>query len=126
MEQLRDPGGDTPATSNPEEARKRCIQRCIQCLVHACQCTDSECGLAACEKMKRVISHTKQCQRKTNGGCPICKQFIALCCCHAKLCQTAICPVPFCQNIKRRLRLQQLQKRLKELKRAAMIKRRRA
>lgn len=37
--------------------------------------------------MKRVISHTKQCKRKTNGGCPICKQLIALCCYHAKLCQ---------------------------------------
>ncbi len=37
--------------------------------------------------MKRVVSHTKACKRKTNGGCPICKQLIALCCYHAKLCQ---------------------------------------
>ena len=84
---LGDPGGDTPATSNPQEARKLSIQRCIQSLVHACQCRDANCRLPSCHKMKRVVSHTKQCKRKTNGGCPICKQLIALCCYHAKLCQ---------------------------------------
>ena len=84
---LGDPGGDSPATSNPQEARKLSIQRCIQSLVHACQCRDANCRLPSCHKMKRVVSHTKQCKRKTNGGCPICKQLIALCCYHAKLCQ---------------------------------------
>ena len=84
---LGDPGGDTPATSNPQEARKLSIQRCIQSLVHACQCRDANCRLPSCHKMKRVVSHTKQCKRKTNGGGPICKQLIALCCYHAKLCQ---------------------------------------
>ena len=87
---LGDPGGDSPATSNPQEARKLSIQRCIQSLVHACQCRDANCRLPSCHKMKRVVSHTKQCKRKTNGGCPICKQLIALCCYHAKLCQVKI------------------------------------
>ena len=93
-------GGDAPPTSNPQEARKLSIQRCIQSLVHACQCRDANCRLPSCHKMKRVVSHTKQCKRKTNGGCPICKQLIALCCYHAKLCQvrsaslcTAMCTV---------------------------------
>merc|ERR1719211_857914 len=116
-------GGETPATSNPQEARKLSIQRCIQSLVHACQCRDANCRLPSCHKMKRVVSHTKQCKRKTNGGCPICKQLIALCCYHAKLCQEAKCPVPFCLNIKQKLRQQQLQQRLKE---AAMMRRRMA
>ena len=81
-------GGDaTNAAANPQEARKLSIQRCIQSLVHACQCRDANCRLPSCHKMKRVVSHTKQCKRKTNGGCPICKQLIALCCYHAKLCQ---------------------------------------
>ena len=84
-------GGETPATSNPQEARKLSIQRCIQSLVHACQCRDANCRLPSCHKMKRVVSHTKQCKRKTNGGCPICKQLIALCCYHAKLCQVRNC-----------------------------------
>jgi len=118
-------GGATEATTanNPQEARKLSIQRCIQSLVHACQCRDANCRLPSCHKMKRVVSHTKACKRKTNGGCPICKQLIALCCYHAKLCQEAKCPVPFCLNIKQKLRQQQLQQRLQE---AAMMRRRMA
>lgn len=97
--------------SNPQEARKQSIQRCIQSLVHACQCRDANCRLPSCQKMKRVVAHTKLCKRKTNGGCPICKQLIALCCYHAKHCQEAKCPVPFCPNIKHKLKQQQLQQR---------------
>lgn len=97
--------------ANPQEARKQSIQRCIQSLVHACQCRDANCRLPSCQKMKRVVSHTKLCKRKQNGGCPICKQLIALCCYHAKHCQEAKCPVPFCPNIKLKLKQQQLQQR---------------
>lgn len=96
---------------NPGEARKQSIQRCIQSLVHACQCRDANCRLPSCQKMKRVVAHTKNCKRKTNGGCPVCKQLIALCCYHAKHCQEAKCPVPFCPNIKHKLKQQQLQQR---------------
>ena len=66
---------------------------------------------------------TKGCKRKTNGGCPICKQLIALCCYHAKHCQENKCPVPFCLNIKQKLRQQQLQHRLQQ---AQMLRRRMA
>ncbi|CAL8241255.1 unnamed protein product [Gadus morhua 'NCC'] len=64
--------------------------------------------------MKRVVQHTKKYKRKTNGGCPVCKQLIALCCYHAKHCQENKCPVPFCLNIKHKLRQQQLQHRLQQ------------
>lgn len=97
--------------TNPQEARKQSIQRCIQSLVHACQCRDANCRLPSCQKMKRVVQHTKHCKRKTHGGCPICKQLIALCCYHAKHCQEAKCLVPFCPNIKHKLKQQQLQQR---------------
>lgn len=109
--------------ANPQEARKQSIQRCIQSLVHACQCRDANCRLPSCQKMKRVVSHTKLCKRKTNGGCPICKQLIALCCYHAKHCQEAKCPVPFCPNIKHKLKQQQLQQRLQQ---AQLLRRRMA
>ncbi|CAH2244092.1 jg5105, partial [Pararge aegeria aegeria] len=39
--------------ANPQEARKLSIQRCIQSLVHACQCRDANCRLPSCQKMKR-------------------------------------------------------------------------
>jgi len=117
-------GGDNAnAATNPIEARKQSITRCIQSLVHACQCRDANCRLPSCHKMKRIVSHTKGCKRKTNGGCQICKQLIQLCCYHAKFCQEAKCPVPFCLNIKQKLRQQQLQQRIKE---AAMMRRRMA
>lgn len=106
--------GSTPADqkqTNPQDARKLSIQRCIQSLVHACQCRDANCRPPSCHKMKRVVQHTKNCKRKTNGGCPICKQLIALCCYHAKHCQETKCPVPFCSSIKHKLKQQQLQQR---------------
>jgi len=71
--------------------------------------------------MKRVVQHAKSCKRRTNQGgssqataCPICKQLIALCCYHAKHCNEQKCPVPYCINIKHKLRQQQLQQRLQQ------------
>ncbi|XP_028149092.1 CREB-binding protein isoform X2 [Diabrotica virgifera virgifera] len=117
--------GSSPSDSkaNPGEARKLSIQRCIHSLVHACQCRDANCRLPSCQKMKRVTNHTKLCKRKTNGGCPICKQLIALCCYHAKHCPENKCPVPFCSNIKHKLKQQQLQQRLQQ---AQLLRRRMA
>uniref|UniRef100_H3D9B5 histone acetyltransferase n=1 Tax=Tetraodon nigroviridis TaxID=99883 RepID=H3D9B5_TETNG len=110
------------ASKSPQESRRLSIQRCIQSLVHACQCRNANCSLPSCQKMKRVVQHTKGCKRKTNGGCPVCKQLIALCCYHAKHCQENKCPVPFCLNIKHKLRQQQ-QHRLQQ---AQLMKRRMA
>ncbi|XP_047189650.1 CREB-binding protein isoform X4 [Scophthalmus maximus] len=114
-------GGE--ASKSPQESRRLSIQRCIQSLVHACQCRNANCSLPSCQKMKRVVQHTKGCKRKTNGGCPVCKQLIALCCYHAKHCQENKCPVPFCLNIKHKLRQQQLQQRLQQ---AQLMRRRMA
>ncbi|CAL8355881.1 unnamed protein product [Boreogadus saida] len=75
------------------------------------------------KRVKRVVQHTKSCKRKTNSGCPVCKQLIALCCYHAKHCQENKCPVPYCLNIKHKLRQQQLQHRLQQ---AQMMRRRMA
>ncbi|XP_056608179.1 CREB-binding protein-like isoform X1 [Triplophysa dalaica] len=111
------------ANKSPQESRRLSIQRCIQSLVHACQCRNANCSLPSCQKMKRVVQHTKGCKRKTNGGCPVCKQLIALCCYHAKHCQENKCPVPFCLNIKHKLRQQQIQQRLQQ---AQMMRRRMA
>ncbi|XP_016986019.1 histone lysine acetyltransferase CREBBP-like isoform X1 [Drosophila rhopaloa] len=104
--------GSAPAEhkqANPQEERKQYIQHCIQALEHACQCHDAHCPWPMCQKMKRVIRHTKKCSRKANGGCNICKQLIALSCYHAKHCQELKCPVPYCPNIKHKLKQQQLQ-----------------
>merc|ERR1712106_253689 len=106
---------------NPQEARRQSIQRCIQSLVHASQCRDANCRLPSCQKMKRVLSHTKSCKKKNNGGCAICKQLIALCCYHARNCKEQRCVVPYCYNIKQKLRQQEMQQRFQQ---QALMKRR--
>ncbi|XP_071632440.1 histone lysine acetyltransferase CREBBP-like isoform X1 [Temnothorax longispinosus] len=115
--------GSSPADAeqtNPQEPRELRIQRWIQSLVHACQCRDAnncrQCRLPSCQKMKRVMMHTKNCRRKTNGRCLISKQLIALCYYHtAKHCQKTKCLVPFCSNIKHKIKQLQLQQRLQQL-----------
>ena len=39
-----------------------CRYRCIDSLQHASQCKDANCKQSVCEKMKRVVSHTKMCK----------------------------------------------------------------
>lgn len=94
---------------NPHEARKQSIQKCIQSLVHACQCRDMTCKLQSCIKMKRVIRHTRDCRLRNNGNCSICKQFVALCLFHARSCNENQCSVPLCSNIKQKLKKQRIE-----------------
>ncbi|KAI1304968.1 CREB-binding protein [Halotydeus destructor] len=113
-------GGDASGSAtSPGESRRLSIQRCIQSLVHACQCRDANCRLPSCHKMKRVVQHAKTCKRRTGNqaqtpACPICKQLIALCCFHAKHCNEAKCLVPYCINIKQKLKQQQAKQRFQQ------------
>lgn len=76
--------------TNARETRLLSVQRCVKYLDHACRCGNANCRLPSCQKMKRVAQHAKSCKEKTNGGCPVCKQLIALCCYHAKHCQVTL------------------------------------
>ncbi|XP_030060502.1 histone acetyltransferase p300-like [Microcaecilia unicolor] len=89
------------ATQSPGDSRRLSIRRCIQSLVHACRCSNANCSLPSCLKIKRVVQHTKCCKRM--ASCNTCKQFITLCCYHARHCQENKCPVLFCLNIKQKL-----------------------
>lgn len=100
------------ATINAQEARRQSIERCIKSLEHATYCDDKQCQIQSCIKMKKVVSHAKNCKRKNNQGCPICRQLIALCCFHAKSCSKPHCSVPYCHPIKAKLQQQQLQQKL--------------
>ena len=99
---------------NPHEARKQSIQKCIQSLVHACQCQDMTCKLQSCIKMKRVIRHTRDCRLRNNGNCSICKQFVALSLFHARNCNENQCFVPLCSNIKQKLKKQRIEHQIHE------------
>lgn len=104
-----------------QNSRTESIQRCVQSLVHSCQCRDANCRRMTCHKMKRVVMHTRQCKRRQTGPCTVCKQLIALCCYHAKHCQEQQCPVPFCPNIRQKLAEQAAQ--LKKKRDREMIRR---
>nr|XP_002156492.2 histone acetyltransferase p300 [Hydra vulgaris] len=102
----------TKTPSSAQEARRQSIELCIKSLEHATDCLDKNCKSSSCVKMKKVVSHAKSCKRKTNHGCPICKQLIALCCYHAKSCKKPQCTVPYCQHIKAKMKQQQLQQKV--------------
>lgn len=89
-------------------SREEAINRCLTSLIHALNCREgasASCTFAGCQKMKRVVEHTRTCQRKTSNirGCPICTQLMSLCFYHSKLCRQSICQVPFCRIMKRKL-----------------------
>jgi len=111
------------AAVSAQEARRRSIQTCLQSLVHACHCRDANCRLITCQKMKRLIQHSNACRRKNAGGCPVCKQLIALCCYHAKTCDVPKCPVPYCCAIREKMERQRAEQRLKQ---AQLMRRRMA
>ncbi len=95
------------ASGGPENPGGIGIIRCIETLKHVCLCRNANCQYRGCPKMKRVVAHSKYCQRKANGGCIVCKQFIALICYHAKFCRLdSFCVVPLCRNVKDKLEQQ--------------------
>jgi len=97
-------------TNNPHVGKKstvgahklQSIERCIKALEHAAYCDDKQCNTIGCVKIKRVLSHKLNCIRKVDGCC-ICRQFIALCCYHAKRCSNSQCIVSYCSDIKTRI-----------------------
>ena len=95
---------DDSVVNTRTRERKSAIDCCIQALTHACDCKKIGCQTASCYKMKKVVTHYKVCKIKPNGGCNICKQLVAICCYHAKKCPAEKCFVPFCQNIKEKLK----------------------
>ena len=113
----------TSQPNNSQEQRRLSIQRCIDSLAHATHCRMPNCSVATCMKMKRVVEHTRSCERKGNNGCPICKQLIALCCYHAKHCREVECDVPYCRHIKTKFRQQQMQQQFHQ---AQLMRRRMA
>ena len=94
-----------PVDSNVQ-ARQESFRRCLNALVHAHGCRDANCFLQSCQKMKRVIEHTRSCQLKSKGGCSICKKLCTLCAHHAKHCTVRRCNIPFCMKIREKLKQQ--------------------
>jgi hypothetical protein len=88
-------------------SREDAINRCLNFLIHALKCREGpNCPAAGCQKMKRVVEHTKRCnhsQSQSHIRCAICAQLIQLCVHHTKTCRHNVCDIPFCRIIKRKL-----------------------
>ena len=107
---------DPDDQKDPKEQRKASIEKCIRFLFHATQCHNIHCKQPSCIRMKRVLTHTRECKLMLSGNwnmCPICKHFVLLCISHAKTCTMDNCPVPVCAKIKKNLRDQLNQRRVK-------------
>lgn len=76
----------------------------LKVLVQACQCDDADCSIVACENMKKLVNHSKECEDQTNGGCSRCKLLFVLCCYHARSCHLENCSVIHCTRIKGKMR----------------------
>ena len=75
-------------------------------LLHATKCHDPHCKQPSCIKMKRVLTHTRECKLMLSNKwslCKICKQFVLLCISHAKNCNEDECSVPVCNKIRKNL-----------------------
>ena len=90
------------------------LQKANQCLVHSYQCRDPTCQYENCTKMKKIISHAKNCKSKSKGGCQICTQMLTLFCYHSKHCQNERmhCGLSLCKKLKQKLQKSEKSKML--------------
>ena len=80
------------------------LQVYLNAFMHAVYCHKDNCIYPKCLQFKRVIAHSKQCQKYKNSQCEFCRQLLALCIYHAKSCKNEQCQVPFCASIKIKLK----------------------
>lgn len=72
------------------KARKPMQWQREKMLSHSCRCTDQTCKIPQCLKMRRVIGHTKVCNRKVSSSM-VCEEIAAFCAHHAVVCTENDC-----------------------------------
>ena len=82
------------------------IEMYLNTFMHAVHCRNANCTFVKCIQFKRVVQHSRQCQKYKNSQCDFCRQLLALCIYHAKSCKDDHCQVPFCSSIKLKLKQQ--------------------
>lgn len=90
-------------TIETNEFQRTTISKCILVLIHVSKCENDLCD-DSCRRLKRLIRHVKKCRKQSNQEskeCKLCKQFLALCCYHAKRCEDVECSVPYCASFKK-------------------------
>ena len=88
------------------DERKQNWNKYIKALEHASTCRNTNCKIAHCQRMRKLIGHTRECKQRA-GGCTLCRQLVMLCCHHAKTCKNDSCTIPYCSKIKDKFKQQQ-------------------
>ena len=103
-----------------EVNKKQAFMETLKNLPHAVTCRDANCRVRNCVRMRMIVQHAKNCIHKDQRNtCSNCKQFFQICCYHAKHCTAPKCVVPYCHNIRVKLRRQS--EVLWQRRRAAMV-----
>ncbi len=109
------------AKSSQQKPPKPYIELYLNTFMHAVNCRNANCTFAKCMQFKRVVQHSKQCQKFKNSQCEFCRQLIALCIYHAKSCKDDMCQVPLCSSIKIKLKQQKALNHQAERRRMLMM-----
>ena len=119
----RTPENDPEAQNSKASAelnKKQAFMETLKNLPHAVTCRDANCRVRNCVRMRMIVQHAKNCEHKDQRNtCSNCKQFFQICCYHAKHCNAPKCVVPYCHNIRMKLRRQS--DVLWQRRRAAMV-----
>jgi len=113
---------DDPKSNQANQQKtKPYIELYLNTFMHAVNCRNANCTFAKCMQFKRVVQHSKQCQKFKNSQCEFCRQLITLCIYHAKSCKDEMCQVPLCSSIKIKLKQQKALNSQAERRRMLMM-----
>lgn len=90
--------------STPESINKHHFDTYLNWFIHSIYCRSNNCTFNNCMQFKRILQHSKTCQKIKTNQCDLCRQIITLCIYHAKNCSDDTCHLPLCNSIKRKLR----------------------
>ena len=91
------------------QARFATLKRHLALLDHSSHCALENCPADRCSKMKSMIQHAQQCERKRNNECHMCQKFFWLVQVHARSCRRAEgeCQVLFCPKVRQHIMAKQ-------------------
>ena len=91
------------------QARFATLKRHLGLLDHSSHCALENCPADRCSKMKSMIQHAQQCERKRNNDCHMCQKFFWLVQVHARSCRRAEgeCHVLLCPKVRQHIMAKQ-------------------
>ncbi|XP_010534779.1 PREDICTED: histone acetyltransferase HAC5 isoform X1 [Tarenaya hassleriana] len=76
------------------------VQQLRELLLHASGCRTPQCGYPECRQVKILFRHGRICQKRSSGGCSLCKLIWGLLRLHARSCRESQCRVPRCGDLR--------------------------